>query len=191
MELRIKSIIDPIKEDNRVFIKDLYNKLRPEFIAWFSKHYICRIEDVEDAYQRSFNILYFNVKEDKVSVVDTKASTYLFSIGKNIILKVLGKEPRNKISSEEVHERKFGTIEIDYDTDEIYKKEIIARLLTQIDETCRTVLLLSFYKDFSMESIANAMEFKNEAVAKKKKHLCLKKLKDLVDKYKIARDSLI
>jgi len=51
--------------------------------------------------------------------------------------------------------------------------------------------MLSFYKNFSMESIANEMNFKNEHVAKKKKHLCLKKLKELVDKYKIARDSLV
>jgi len=191
MDLIIKSLVNPFKEDNRSFIKELYNQMRPEFMAWFSKHYYCRVEDVEDAYQRSFNIFYFNVKEDKVSMLDTKASTYLFSIGKNIMLKVLSKEPRNKISAEDVHERKLGVIDIDYNADEIYKKEIIVRLLNQIDETCRKVLMLSFYKNFSMESIANEMNFKNEHVAKKKKHLCLKKLKELVDKYKIARDSLV
>jgi RNA polymerase sigma factor (sigma-70 family) len=191
MDLKIKSLVDPIKEDNRSFIKELYNQMRPEFMAWFSKHYYCRVEDVEDAYQRSFNIFYFNVREDKVSMLETKASTYLFSIGKNIMLKVLSKEPRNKISAEDVHERKLGVIDIDYNADEIYRKEIIVRLLNQIDETCRKVLMLSFYRNFSMESIASEMNFKNEHVAKKKKHLCLKKLKELVGKYKIARDSLV
>ena len=191
MDLIIKSLVNPIKEDNRSFIKELYNQMRPQFMAWFSKHYYCSVEDVEDAYQRSFNIFYFNVKEDKVSMLDTKASTYLFSIGKNIMLKVLSKGPKNKISAEDVHERTFGVIDIDYNADEIYQKEIIVRLLNQIDETCRKVLMLSFYKNFSMESIANEMNFKNEVVAKKKKHLCLKKLKELVDKHKIARDSLV
>jgi DNA-directed RNA polymerase specialized sigma24 family protein len=85
----------------------------------------------------------------------------------------------------------MGTVDIDFDFDETYRKEIILRMLNQIDEICRNVLILSFYKNFAMESIASEMNFKSQSVAKKKKHLCLKKLKDLVDKHKIARDSLV
>lgn len=191
MDLRIESLVKQIKEDNRLFIKQLYNEMRPVFMAWFSRHYYCRAEDVEDAYQRSFNIFYFNVREDKVTMLDTKASTYLFSIGKNVMLKVLKKEPRLTTSTDEVHEIQLGSVDIDSDADETYRKEIISRLLNQIDEVCKSVLLLSYYRNFTMESIANEMNFKNQSVAKKKKHLCLKKLKELVDKHKIARDSLV
>jgi RNA polymerase sigma factor (sigma-70 family) len=160
-------------------------------MAWFTRHYYCRTEDVEDAYQRSFNIFYFNVRDDKVTMLDTKVNTYLFSIGKNIILKVLNKEPRLTKSTDETLEMDMGTVDIDFDFDETYRKEIILRMLNQIDEICRNVLILSFYKNFAMESIASEMNFKSQSVAKKKKHLCLKKLKDLVDKHKIARDSLV
>jgi RNA polymerase sigma factor (sigma-70 family) len=191
MDLRIRSLVDSIKGDNRLFLKELYNKMRPEFMAWFSRHYFCSTEDVEDAYQRSFSIFYFNVKEDKVSQLDTKANTYLFSIGKNVMLKVLSKEPRNKTSTETVHETRLGVIDIDNDIDDVYQKEVIARLFSQLDEGCRKVLMLCFYNNFSMDSIASEMNFRNESVAKKKKHLCLKKLKELVDRYKIARDSLV
>jgi RNA polymerase sigma factor (sigma-70 family) len=191
MDLRIKSLVQPIKDDNRLVIKELYNQLRPQFMAWFTRHYYCRTEDVEDAYQRSFNIFYFNVRDDKVTMLDTKVNTYLFSIGKNIILKVLNKEPRLTKSTDETLEMDMGTVDIDFDFDETYRKEIILRMLNQIDEICRNVLILSFYKNFAMESIASEMNFKSQSVAKKKKHLCLKKLKDLVDKHKIARDSLV
>lgn len=190
MDLKIKSLVKDIKEDNRLFLKELYNTMRPQFIAWFSKHYYCRLEDVEDSYQRSFNIFYFNVKEDKVSKLDISANTYLFSIGKNVILKVLNKEPKNNTSIDLIHEKNLGEVAIDYDMDETYRKEIIVQLLNQIDEVCRNVLVLYFFRNFSMESIATEMNFKNEAVAKKKKHLCLKKLKELVDKRKTLRDSL-
>src|SRR5690606_1756643 len=118
-------------------------------------------------------------------------NTYLFSIGKNVMLKVLNKEPRLMKSTDELRDIDFGVTDNDPDTDDVYRKEIILRMLNQIDEICRNVLVLSFYKNFAMESIASTMNFKNEAVAKKKKHLCLKKLKELVDKYKIARDSLV
>jgi len=191
MDLRIKSLVQPIKDDNRLVIKELYNQLRPQFMAWFTRHYYCRTEDVEDAYQRSFNIFYFNVRDDKVTMLDTKVNTYLFSIGKNIILKVLNKEPRLTKSTDETLEMDMGSVDIDFDFDETYRKEIILRMLNQIDEICRNVLILSFYKNFAMESIASEMNFKSQSVAKKKKHLCLKKLKDLVDKHKIARDSLV
>jgi RNA polymerase sigma factor (sigma-70 family) len=190
MDLMIKSLAKHIKEDDRLFIKELYNHMRPEFMAWFSKHFYCSMEDIEDAYQRAFNIFYFNVRGDKISMPEIKANTYLFSVGKNIMMKVLSKEPRNETSLEDVHERRLGMVNIDYDMDDTYRKEVIVRLLNQIDETCRRVLTLSFYRNFSMESIANELNFKSESVAKKKKHLCLKKLKDLVDKHRILRDSL-
>jgi RNA polymerase sigma factor (sigma-70 family) len=191
MDLMIKSLIKEIKEDNRLFIKELYNHMRPEFMSWFSKHFYCNTEDIEDAYQRAFNIFYFNVREDKIAMLEIKANTYLFSVGKNIMLKVLSKEPKNETSIENVRERNLGRVDIDYDMDDAYRKEVIVRLLNQIDETCRKVLTLAFYRNFSMESIANELNFKNESVAKKKKHLCLKKLKELADKNRILRDSLV
>lgn len=189
MDLRIRSLIKDIKEDNHLVLKALYNYMRPEFLAWFSRHYYCRIEDVEDAYQRSFNIFYFNVREDKVAMQEIKASTYLFSIGRNIMLQVLNKAPKNT-SIDDVHEHALEHVSIDYDMEDAYRKEVIVRLLNQLDATCRNVLVLSFYRDFSMESIASEMNFKSESVAKKKKHLCMKKLKELVDKHNIVRDSL-
>lgn len=191
MDLMIKSLRKEITEDNRLFIKELYNHMRPEFMAWFSRHFHCRTEDIEDAYQRAFNIFYFNVRENKITMTEIKASTYIFSVGKNIMLKVLSKEPKNETPIENVRERNLGMVNIDYDIDDAYRKEVIVRLLRQLDETCRKVLTLSFYRNFSMESIANELNFKNELVAKKKKHLCLKKLKELADKHRLLRDSLV
>ena len=191
MDLMIKSLIKEIKEDNRLFIKELYNHMRPEFMSWFGKHFYCRIEDIEDAYQRAFNIFYFNVREDRITMTEIKASTYVFSVGKNIMLKVLSKEPKNETSIDNIRERNLGMVNIDYDMDDAYRKEVIVRLLGQIDETCRKVLTLYFYRNYSMESIANELNFKNEFVAKKKKHLCLKKLKDLADRHRLLRDSLV
>lgn len=191
MDLTIKSLVKDIKEDNRLFIKALYNHMRPEFMAWFGKHFYCSTEDVEDAYQRAFNIFYFNVKADKIAMQEIKATTYIFSVGKNIMMKVLSKEPKNETSIDNISERNLGMVSIDYDIDSTYRKEVIVRLLNHIGETCRTVLTLAFFRNFSMESIAHELNFKSESVARKKKHLCLKKLKDLAEKNRILRDSLV
>ena len=179
MDLKIKSLVKEIKEDNRLFIKELYNHMRPEFMAWFGKHFHCSTEDIEDAYQRAFNIFYFNVKADKIAMQEIKANTYLFSVGKNIMLKVLSKVARNETPIENISERNLGAVSIDYDMDSIYRKEMVVRLMNQIGETCRRVLTLAFFRNFSMEAIASELNFKSESVAKKKKHLCLKKLKEM------------
>jgi RNA polymerase sigma factor (sigma-70 family) len=191
MDLTIRSLAKEIKADNRLFIKELYNHMRPEFMAWFKKHFYCSQEDIEDAYQRAFNIFYFNVKEDRISMPEIKANTYLFSVGKNIMLKVLSKVQKNETPIENLNERSLGMVNIDYDMDSAYRKEVIVRLLNHIGETCRKVLMLAFYRNFSMESIASELNFKSESVAKKKKHLCLKKLKELAEKHRILRDSLV
>ncbi len=191
MDLTIKSLVNEIKSDNRLFIKALYNHMRPEFMSWFGKHFYCSTADIEDAYQRAFNIFYFNVKADKIAMQEIKANTYLFSVGKNIMLKVLSKVPKNETSIENISERNLGMVSIDYDMDNTYRKEMIVRLMSQIGETCRKVLTLAYFRNFSMESIANEMNFKNGSVAKKKKHLCLKQLKELAEKHHIMRDSLV
>lgn len=191
MDLTIKSLVKEIKEDNRLFIKELYNHMRPEFMAWFTRHFSCSTEDIEDAYQRAFNIFYFNVKADKIAMQEIKANTYVFSVGKNIMLKVLNKVAKNETPIDNISERKLGAVSIDYDMDSIYRKEMVVRLLNQIGETCRRVLTLAFFRNFAMEAIARELNFKSESVAKKKKHLCLKKLKEMADKHRILRDSLV
>jgi len=191
MDLTIKSLVKDIKEDNRLFIKELYNHMRPEFMAWFTRHFSCSTEDIEDAYQRAFNIFYFNVKADKIAMQEIKANTYVFSVGKNIMLKVLNKVAKNETPIDNISERKLGAVSIDYDMDSIYRKEMVVRLLNQIGETCRRVLTLAFFRNFAMEAIARELNFKSESVAKKKKHLCLKKLKEMADKHRILRDSLV
>lgn len=191
MDLTIRSLAKEIKADNRLFIKELYNHMRPEFMAWFRKHFYCSEEDVEDTYQRAFNIFYFNVKEDRITMPDIKANTYVFSVGKNIMLRVLSKVQKNETPIDTINERTLGVVSNDYDMDSAYRKELIVRFLNHIGGTCRKVLTLAFYRNFSMESIASELNFKSESVAKKKKHLCLKKLKELAEKHHILRDSLV
>ena len=51
--------------------------------------------------------------------------------------------------------------------------EVIVRFLNHIGGTCRKVLTLAFYRNFSMESIASELNFKSESVAKKKKQVMI------------------
>jgi len=55
---------------------------------------------------------------------------------------------------------------------------IVKKYILQLGEKCRKVLMLYYENEFSMESIAINMGYKNASVAKKKKHECMKKLEN-------------
>ena len=68
------------------------------------------------------------------------------------------------------------------DTDSKMDLAIVKKMLNQMGETCRQVLLMFYYDGFDMQTIAKANNFSNADVAKSKKHQCLKELEKQVKK---------
>lgn len=62
------------------------------------------------------------------------------------------------------------------------KKTILSKLLDLVGEDCKQVLTLWSY-NFKMKSIATELNFGSEGYAKKKKHICLKKLISIVNEH--------
>ncbi len=60
------------------------------------------------------------------------------------------------------------------------KTKVINKLLELVGEDCKKILTLWSY-NFKMKAIAKELEFGSEGYAKKKKHLCLKKLISIVN----------
>ena len=62
----------------------------------------------------------------------------------------------------------------------IEKKDIIRRLLNQLDETCRD-LLSRYMLSFSMKEIKEEMQIVSDAMTRKKAHDCRQKLANMID----------
>ena len=60
------------------------------------------------------------------------------------------------------------------------QEEKLSQLMDLVGPTCRKVLEL-WKLSYSMKEIASELNYKNEAVARKKKRLCLKKLLDILE----------
>lgn len=82
----------------------------------------------------------------------------------------------------------FSDIDIDNhgSTEEFYQpkfelKGIVSQLLDKISDDCKEVLLLWALK-YKMSEIAEKLNYTSEGYVKKKKHLCLKKLINVVEK---------
>ena len=59
---------------------------------------------------------------------------------------------------------------------------LIRKYVKQMKEPCATVLGLFYFKDYSMQQIAQQMNYKNSDVAKTRKNKCMSQLMDAINK---------
>ena len=136
-------------------------------------------EDAEDVFQDGIRSLIFNVREGKYQGQGS-VKGYLFGICRNLWFKRFQKIQRQ---DSQLY-RKEG-LEVDRNDPEIIllekdQEEQLNHLLNLLGENCRKVLEL-WKLSYSMKEIAAEVGYKNEAVARKKKRLCLKKLLDIME----------
>ena len=173
-------ILDKVKDGDQKYLKGLYEQYRKEFAQWALKHYNIDDDVAAEIYQRAFIAFYYNVKEGKLTVMNSSLKTYLFAIGKNMLREHFKGESRFVESDEHVLE----SGEIDNSILEKYEKAEVRRelenLLQRIGEPCKTVLELYYFHNYSLEAIADRMQYKTEQIAAKRKFICLKQLKTMM-----------
>lgn len=179
MDYRIQDIIEQVKQGDENLLKQLYQNNKQVFIKWICWYYRCSEDDAKDAYQKSFASFYFNLLNGKINNHEIKVETYLLGIGKNVIRKFMKK---NSVSVA-LEDSAIELLEdIDYfeKLNQQHNQEQVNRILTKIGEPCKTILFQYYFLNFSLESIAIRHGYKNEAVAKKKKFICIQKIRELL-----------
>jgi len=112
-------------------------------------------------------------------VLQSKISTYLFSVVKNKWLQELGRKKRFTVIDEE----QINTSDGPDQQDRIEEQELIDIVkfhMDQLSPLCKKILLLYYYEDRSMAEISKMLNLANENVAKSKKYQCKKELEQLV-----------
>lgn len=179
-----KTTIELVKNQDERTIQQIYQTYKPKFISWLKGRYkVGNLEDCNEIYQRSFTVLFFNIKKGKLNDLNASIETYLFGIGK-MVLREWWREQTSKLDMDET-ENELTQIELFSD---VFKPtEIDERLqlklengLKNLGEPCATIIKLFYWERNSMEAIAQKLGYKNELGAKKKKYLCLNKLKELM-----------
>jgi RNA polymerase sigma factor (sigma-70 family) len=185
--LRPKSaddVIAGIKQFDEVLIKNEYEQHRSKFIGWFKKNHQLDDAQLIELYQRAFTIFYTNVKDGKLTSLNSTIETYLYGIGKNLVKEEI-RAKRKEIGFDEISISESVENELEECENRAHAKEIVRSILQKIGDPCKSILTMYYFKNFSMESIAIRLGYKNEAVAKKKKCQCLQKIREqLVDEKK-------
>ncbi|UZR99115.1 RNA polymerase sigma factor [Chondrinema litorale] len=173
------SDLTKIKEGDDGYLRMLYEQNREVFLKWVNQHYSCSETEAKDIYQQAFSILYFNVKDGKITSITSSIRTYLFGIAKNLLRKK--NQETSKLTS---LDNEINTLTDNLDYYQIGEKndkaKLINTLLEKLGDPCKSILNMFYFKKFAMEAIAERMGYKNEQSMKKKKSLCLKQLREIL-----------
>jgi RNA polymerase sigma factor (sigma-70 family) len=125
-----------------------------------------------------------NVRNEKLTQLTSSVKTYLFSIGKNLFREKFRNKHNRLVNLEDVSNTNAVKVEVDIDVlneyEDAHQKEIVRYLLDQIGDPCKTLLNLMFIKGYSPDAVVREMGYSDERVVRKRKSLCLKKLRGMV-----------
>ncbi len=170
-------IVEKVKSGDEEVIADLYKKYRAEFLKWANQHYGLDEHECADIFQEVVYCFYKNVRQGRLTALSSTLKTYLFGIGKNLVYRRLDKNKR--IVSSDAYEIDLSSIKIEnYNGFEVNDRNTwVAKYLEQLGDPCYSILKMYYYQGFSMESIANNLDYKNENVVKSQKLRCIKELR--------------
>lgn len=179
LNLETSAIIEAIKAGSEKILFQLYETYRDEFVSWAIRNHQVSIEEAKDVFQESIVALYKNVKSGKADSLDSSIKTYLFGIGKNIIL--------NALKRKSIESKVYDTFIAGHDNgiNDHYEQEhlvnLVKRLYKAMGSPCKEILEMYYERGFDMESVAERIGYKNSDVAKKKKYECLKSLEERIN----------
>lgn len=150
-------------------------------LSWYVINNSGSRQDAEDIFQEVVVAFIDLVQKNKFRGEST-VKTFLFSLNRYSWLNELKRRNRALVR-EEKYEMGQERLEMDAGAmiaDREGKEEIV-KLVGQLGETCRKILLLFYYENLSMKEILDNMHYENEQVVRNKKYKCLKQLEQLLD----------
>ena len=160
--------------------RENYRTYRNEFIAWMRRKYGACPEEAKDAFQDAICIFYEQGASGALGDLNGSLKTYLFAIGRN----KLRTRSRSKVihgNHSAAYATHIGGVEVATAQQNMERQEDLENLRVELEKLApddRRVLELFYVERMDMQSIADAMGYKNANVAKKKKCIALKRLMD-------------
>lgn len=176
-------ILQRLRTNPNDVLVELYRDYRKEFLSWAYKSFGADADVASDCFQDAMIVLYRNVQNGKLTVLQSSMKTYLFSIGRNVLLRKFEVERREvPLSAQSYSEETSGSIEFP----ELYignnAENKIADLVQTLRDPCKSILRYFYFRGFSMEEIADVMNYKNAQTVKAQKLRCIKEMQSLVQR---------
>ena len=163
------------KAGKKEAVNVLYDEYRPVFVKWLIRKYQCMEDEAVDVFQDSIIALYKNAQLGRLDDLKSSVQTYLFAIGKNVYLNRLRKR-KELVSDEALSSVETNEQGIEQKLQSNDRKKLIAKLLNQMKDPCKSILYLFYYRRYSIEAIQKAMKYNSIDVVKTQKKRCIRGL---------------
>lgn len=164
-------------------VEEYYPLWRKDFFLFASKYSLDK-DEIADVYQDAMVIVIENINRGKLTQLSSSLKTYLFAVGKNIILNKLRQSQRltrnDFDETNEMFDSKYLFFE---ENDTVEKGALINQIAGAIEllgEKCREILYYYYYQKLSIKGIAEKLGYANENTVKANKSRCLKTLREKI-----------
>ncbi|MEP6700923.1 MAG: sigma-70 family RNA polymerase sigma factor [Bacteroidota bacterium] len=157
----------------------LYKSQR-KALTWYVTQNNGSEDDAQDIFQEVVVCFIHMVQQDKFRG-ESSIKTFLYSLNRNIWLNELkrrGKAVEREKTFEQLKEQKEASIEKALEQREASRE--LLRIMEELGENCKKILLLYYYENCSMKDILSELNYENEQVIRNKKYKCLKKLEEMI-----------
>lgn len=151
---------------------EFYLENKASFLKWAAGEFSLPEEDLKDVYQQATIAFYENLVDGKLKELTSSKKTYLFGIGKNLLLKRVNKKEIENRHIDRVKEHwLFQGQEIPENSSLIIK---VKESLADLKEPCQSILEMFYIENLSLETIGDKLNYSSSDVVKTQKSRCLK-----------------
>ncbi len=174
-----KLIIQIVKKGDERILSYLYKVHRNKFLYRAKQRFAVPIEEAEDVFQETIIAFHNNILSGKLNKLTVDVEWYLCKIFDNKLLNQKTKQKNQEKLLDNIYQNNqeqqaFNTYEKNMEKEQFV--EAIQLIMRELDDSCKEVLRLYYFKQYSMEAIADELNYGNARVATTKKSKCLRKL---------------
>jgi RNA polymerase sigma factor (sigma-70 family) len=190
MTTRVESLTDAEIIDNLagnrnvdLSLKFLY-RLHYETLGRYIVNNNGNWDDAQDIFQEVM-VAFINLVKAGKFRGEASLKTFLYSLNKNIWLNELKKRSRAQVR-EMKYEKTSDKTEhgINAALEAREANAGLMKVMDELGETCKKILLLYYYENQSMKEILTTLNYENEQVVRNKKYKCLKRLEEMLTENK-------
>jgi RNA polymerase sigma factor (sigma-70 family) len=171
-------IIDQIRKGDEGGLVELYRSNKRPITAFITRNN-GSADDAEDLLQEALIVVWERIRTGKFELA-AKLDTFVYATVKNMWRRRLARKRREvpgEIDPDTLPTSSPSALD---DLIESEQAEIVRDALETLGEPCRTILMLFYWEELSMEEIAARLGFANPETAKSKKYQCKRALEGLL-----------
>ncbi len=174
---------EALKNGSEDTFKKVYEDNRLKFLH-FARKYQLNEEESIDIYQDAYIVFYENITSRKLTTLKSTISTYIFSVGKYMMIDKLKKSKKivdSELALNLAHDDGISAEALlEGKTPLTQEQMLLQKFFKLLGDQCKKVLTLFYYRGFNIAEIMVEGGYNSENVVKSQKSRCLKQLKELI-----------